>query len=227
MKKSIVLALGVAVLASSAFAQTQVLSRNAVGYVKIEAVRSNYHFIANNFFNLEGSTVPITVTNLIGNQVPNGSTVLIWNPATQTYGSESKGFAGWVPGTNRLNTGRGFWLKIADAGPSNVYQVYLMGEVPDKNTQPTSTVSIVPGFNMVSMSYPITMKFTNTTIAKSGVLGDTAIFWDAASKTYRSESRGFAGWSPGTNDVMPGQGFWYRRAGGTTNWIEAKPYTWP
>lgn len=227
MKKSLVLAAGLAILATSSFAQTQVLSRNAVGYVKIDAVRSNFHFIANNFFSLDGANVPITVTNLIGNQVPNGSALFLWDPATQSYRSENKGFAGWTPGTNRLNTGRGFWLKIADTGPSNVYQVYLMGEVPDKNTQPTSTVPIVTGFNMVSMPYPVSMKFTNTELAKAAVNGDAVFFWNPVTKTYYGENRGFAGWVPGTNDVYPGQALWYRRAGGNTNWVQVKPYTWP
>jgi hypothetical protein len=31
-----------------------------------------------------------------------------------------------------------------------------------------------------------------------------------------------------TNDINPGDGFWYRRRGaGPFNWIEAKPYNWP
>ncbi|HMP76654.1 MAG TPA: hypothetical protein PKE12_10200 [Kiritimatiellia bacterium] len=226
MKKTIVIALGLAVMAGSAFAQTnQVLSRNAVGYVKIEAVRSNFVFIANNFSNLLGG--PVTVTNLIGNQVPIGSSLFLWDPAAQAYRSESLLFSGWTPGTNRLNTGRGFWLKIADAGPSNVYQVYLMGEVPDKNTQPTGTIPIVSGFNMVSLPYPVSIAFTSTALAKSGAIGDSAFFWNPVSKTYYSESLIFSGWTPGTNRVAPGQAFWYRRGGSATNWVEVKPYTWP
>ena len=226
MKKSVILALGLAVIAGSAFAQTnQVLSRNAVGYVKISAVRSNFVFIANNFKSLSGG--PVTVTNLLGTQVPNGSAVFVWDSAAQAYRSENRGFAGWTPGTNRLDLGRGFWLKIADAGPSNVYQVYLMGEVPDKNTAPTTTLPIVTGFNMVANPYPVATKFTNTAIAKAGVNGDAVFFWNPEAKNYYSENRGFAGWVPGTNMVSPGQSFWYRRSGGATNWVEAKPYTWP
>ena len=226
MKKTIVIALGLAVMSGSAFAQTnQVLSRNAVGYVKIEAVRSNFHFVANNFFDLNGG--PVTVTNLIGNQVPNGTALFLWDSAAQAYRFENKGFSGWVPGTNRLNTGRGFWLKIPPTAPSNSYQVYLMGEVPDKNTSPTSSFPIVTGFNMVSMPYPVSTKFTNTAIAKAAGNGDAAFFWNPVAQSYVFENRGFAGWQPGTNVVNPGQGFWYKRAGSQTNWVEPKPYTWP
>lgn len=225
MKKSLVLAAGLAILATSSFAQTQVLSRNAVGYVKIDAVRSNFYFVANNFFDLNGG--PVTVTNLIGNQLPLGSTVIVWDPTAQQYRFENKIFSGWTPGTNRLNTGRGFWMKVADAGPSNTYQVYLMGEVPDKNTQPTSTIPVVVGFNMVANPYPVVTKFTNSTIAKSAVIGDSAIFWDPINKGYAFENRIFSGWTPGTNDLIPGQAFWYRRTGTATNWVEVKPYTWP
>ena len=145
MKRIALAIAGLAVISTAAFAQSnQVLSRNAVGYVKVEAVRSNFHFIANSFKDINGG--PVTVTNLIGNQVPIGSAVLVWDPSMQQYRFENKLITGWNPGTNRLNTGRGFWLKIADAGPSNTYSVFLMGEVPDSTTQPTSTIPITAGF---------------------------------------------------------------------------------
>lgn len=226
MKKLALALIGLTLVGSSAFAQTTgVLSRNAVGYVRIETVRSNFHFIANNFISIDNA--PITVTNLIGNQVPIGSAVLVWDPSVQQYRFENRLITGWNPGTNRLNTGRGFWLKIADAAASNAYQVYLMGEVPDKTTQPTSTIPVTAGFNMLSVPYPVTVKFTNTTLAKSGAIGDAAILWNPVGKAYVFENRLITGWNPGTNTLSPGQAFWYRKASGSTNWVETKPYTWP
>jgi hypothetical protein len=226
MKRIILTALGLATIASVATAQTNVvLSRNAVGYVRVDAPRSNLVLIANNFFNL--GSAPITVTNLLGNQVPVGAAVLVWDSAAQVYKSEIMLFGGWSPGTNQLNPGRGFWLQIPPTAASNVYQIYMMGEVPDRFTQPTATVPVVTGLNMLGNPYPVETFFTNTALAKSGVIGDSALFWNASDQVYNAELRLFAGWSPGTNVLRPGQAFWYRRSGTPTNWIQPKPYTWP
>ncbi len=229
MNKSLVLAAGLAILATSSFAQTQVLSRNAVGYVKIDAVRSNFYYIANNFFSLDGANVPITVTNLLGQQVPAGTLVNVWDPVAQTYRPENKIGTAWFPGTNRLFPGRGFWIKIPNNAPSNSYAVYLMGEVPDKNTLPTNTATVLPGFNAIANPYPTSMRFTNSVVAKSGVAGDIAIFWNPNNQTYGGqENRIGSTWFPGTNMLIPGQGFWYKSIRSTNfTWIEPKPYTWP
>jgi hypothetical protein len=227
MKRAVALAMGIALVSAASFAQTnQVLSRNAVGYVRINTVRSNFHYLAHNFLNISGG--PTTVTNLIGNQVPNGSAVFLWNKAAQAYIAENLIFSGWSPGTNRITPGQGMWLRIAPTGPSNNYTVFFLGEVPDRFTQPTSTVQIVQSFNMVGFPYPIDVAFTNTELAKKAVSGDAAFFWTPQTQSYRPENRIFSGWTPGTNVVHPGEGFWFRKnSAGTTNWIEAKPYTWP
>lgn len=224
MKKLALALIGLTLVGSSAFAQTTgVLSRNAVGYVRIDAVRSNLHFIANNFFELNGA--PITVTNLLGAQVPVGSQVLVWDPSAQQYRPESRTVVGWSPGTNRLIPGRGFWLRIPGNAVSNSYPVFLMGEVPDKTTAPTSTQSIAVGLNMVGMSYPVSTKWTNTSLAKSAPIGAQVLFWGSNGQ-YVPASRTVVGWSPNTNVINPGQGFWYRSSV-VTNWTETKPYTWP
>lgn len=225
MKKIVIAALALGLVGSAAFAQTNsVLSRNAVGYVKVDAVRSNLTFIAHNFIDINGG--PVTVTNLLGTQVPVGTTVTIWDPAVQQYRSESRNVVGWNPGTNRLNAGRGFWLRIPNGAASNSYAIYLMGEVPDKTTLPTSTVSIVSGLNMTGYPFPVATHWTNTTLAKSAPVGATVVFWNPVSQAYNSAARNVVGWNPSTNRVFPGQGFWFRTTI-ATNWTEVKPYTWP
>ena len=226
MKKMIVTMLALTLAGSAAFAQSSnaVLSRNAVGYVKVEAVRSNLHFVSHNFVDINGG--PVTVTNLLGTQVPLGSQVLLWNPSSQGYIVEQRQVTGWNPGTNRLNTGRGFWLRIPTGAASNSYQVYLMGEVPDKTTQPTSTVAISSGLNMLGYPFPVTDFWTNTTLAKQSGLGAQLITWNPNGQAYLVAQRQITGWNPATNRLNPGQGFWYRTTA-TTNWTTVKPYTWP
>lgn len=228
MKKMIVAMLGLAVIGSAAFAQTNsVLSRNAVGYVRLTTVKSNFFLVTHNFKDLNGGAV--TVTNLLGNQVPNGTTVILWNESQQSYFFESKSAGIWTPGTNPLVPGRGFWLKMATTpSHSNNYQVYLMGEVPDKSTLPSNTQTIVPGFNLIANAYPVSTPFTNLPAAIGGRNGDSGIIWDEAGQTYTFESRSAGIWTPGTNVIRPGQGVWYKSARSTNvTWTQVKPYTWP
>jgi len=194
--------------------------------VRVEAVRSNLHFITHNFLSIDGG--PVTVTNLIGRQVPSGSTVSVWDPVAQAYRPESINILGnWSPGTNRIFPGRGFWLRIAGTAPSNAYQVYLMGEVPDKTTLPTNTTPILSGLNMVAFPYPTTIPWTNTAIAKALPSGSTASFWNPTTQSYIPAAKNIIGaWSPNNIQINPGQAVWIRSAI-ATNWVEVKPYTWP
>ncbi len=225
MKKIVVAMLGVATAATMAFGQTnQVLSRNAVGYIKLNIDKGDFAMIQNPFINLAGSDY--TVTNLFGDQLPSGSSVFIWDEAGQTYVSENKGFGGWFPGTNVLDPGNGFFLTIGAAAPSNNYSIFMMGEVPDRFTQPTGTVPYVNGFSMVGYPFPVTTEVTNTTLAANLPSGSTVFLWDQAGQTYVSENKGFGGWFPGTNVLNPGAAFFLSTTV-STNWVEPKPYTWP
>lgn len=226
MKKPLLVMVGAITLASISLAQTNVvLSRNAVGYVRVSVPRDNLILIANNFIPMTGTHY--NATSLIGNQLPLGAQLFLWDPVEQQYRFENLGFLGWSPGTNPLTPGRGFWAKVPASAPSNSYTVYLMGEVPDRFTMPSNTVGVYPGYNLVSWSYPTEIKFTNTALAASGVPGDSAIFWNPNTTSYYYENRGFVGWVPGTNTLSPGMGFWYKRVGNLTNWVQPKPYTWP
>lgn len=228
MKKLALAIAGLALIGNAAIAQTNaVLSRNAVGYIRQTTVKSNFFLVTNPFFDINGA--PVTVTNLIGNQVPNGTIIIMWDPATQGYIFEQRNAGSWLPGTNVIRAGRGFWMKMATTlAHSNNYQVYLMGEVPDKTTAPTNTDTIMPGFNLIANPYPTSTPFTNLAAAKGGRNGDIGIMWDSSIQGYVFEQRNAGAWLPGTNVVLPGQGVWYRSTRITNvTWNTAKPYTWP
>jgi len=217
-----------ALIGNAAIAQTNtVLSRNAVGYIRQTTVKSNFFLVTHNFKDINGGAV--TVTNLIGNQVPNGTVVILWDPSIQQYHFESRSAGVWIPGTNVIFPGKGFWLKMATTGShSNNYQVYLMGEVPDKTTLPTNSATLVSGLNLIANPYPTTVPFTNLLGSIVPRNGDIGMFWDEANQQYFFESRSAGVWIPGTNVVHPGKGFWYKNTRATpTNWIVVKPYTWP
>ncbi|MCO5061095.1 MAG: hypothetical protein M9963_03685 [Kiritimatiellae bacterium] len=65
MKSKLAVLVGALLLAGSAYAQTnQVLSVNAVGYVKVDLIATNkLHLLANNFEPLNG---PIAISKCIG-----------------------------------------------------------------------------------------------------------------------------------------------------------------
>jgi len=229
MKKLALALIGLTLVGSSAFAQTTgVLSRNAVGYVKVSVGKGKLELIRNDFEDITGAG--IAITNIIGNQVPTDSSVLLWNYSLQTYIAANKLRSGWdAQGTNRLLRGQSFFLRVPSTAVSNEYQVYLMGEVPDKTTAPSTTVSVINGIGMYGVGYPVTEKWTNTTIAKAAKTDDSVLIWDYSNQTYVAGNKLRSGWDATgvALTLRPGQGFWFRTSLGATNWVITKPYTWP
>ena len=230
MKKLIIAALAAGLIGASAQAQTnQVLSRNAVGYVKVTAASNSMVLIRNDFNDLTSGGAP-AVSNIIGDQVPVNSTVFIWSRSSQSYNSGTRSSrSGWGSfGSNMLNRGEGFFLKIpSGAGISN-YTVYLMGEVPDKTTAPTTTVANVTGLGLFGNPYPVSTPLTNIAIVANAANNDVVYLWNVTNQSYVSYTRSSrSGWGGATNVTLsPGEGFWLRSSI-TQQWSTVKPYTWP
>jgi len=223
MKKLALAILGLTVVGSSVFAQTnQVLSRNAVGYVRIDAPAGSLKLVRHDFIDLAGGQV--YVTNMIGNQLANGSSLYLWDPSNQVYAIANKGPCVWSPLTNVLRRGACIFMRS-----SSNSTVYLMGEVPDATTAPTSKVYGLNGFNLAGVPYPVDTAFTSTPFYLGAASGDSLYTWDGAD--YGIYNRGTRLWTPATITnviIKAGEGFWYFRAGvATTNWTFPKPYTWP
>ncbi len=230
MKSKLAVILGATLLAGSAFAQTnQVLSRNAVGYVRLDFIATNkLHMVANNFVPLDS---PIAISNTFAT-LPPGTQIILWNEGSQTYLPPIvRGPFGWpAAASNVLPRGKSFFLKTSSSA-SNVtqYSVYVMGEVPDRITAPTTSVSAAKGFTFASHPYPVTTFWTNTALAKAMLPGSQLILWDAASQSYPAPFiKGPFGWSGAANSLMitAGQGVLIKTTN-TFSYSEIKPYTWP
>lgn len=221
MKKLLIVTLVILSVAAIAFGQ-QVLSRNAVGYQQITLTKGQLALIRHDFERLDTS---LAISNVFAS-LPILTRVFLWNDSQTAYVSINRGPLGWgTQGSNELYRGRGLWALVPSTAVSNEYQVFLMGEVPDRFTAPTTTVSILPGVKLTGYSYPVDIKWTNTTLARSAPVGSRIHVWGGAG--YSSYNRGPLGWGSGTNLVLtPGMGFWVQW-GSATNWAEAKPYTWP
>jgi hypothetical protein len=222
MKKILLLVLAVSLVGSLAFGQTQVLSRNAVGYIKVNVAKGNLMMIQTPFENLNGSG-RFNIGELLGSNFPSGTKSYFWNKDLQEYKSETF-TTRWIPGTNTFLRGAGMFVNIPGTAASNSYDIFMMGEVPDKNTAPTSSMNVVQGLQMMGFMYPVATPLTSTVLKTSAKFGDKLYYWKA-DQTWGSETF-TTRWVPGSLIFEPGQSYYYK----TTNaqvWTETKPYTWP
>lgn len=232
MRKALLIALCICVVGSLAYGQTSnVLSRNAVGYVKV-TVRSNTMFVARNDFETLG-TAPLAISNAIGDQLPLNAQIILWNKSGQAWKPAiTKTAFGWGSGgTNPLPRGDAFFIRLPSSVPSNAYQVYFMGEVPDrtKSTGTGTTFNVYPGLNLMADPYPVSRKWTTTVMSAALPVNSQLLIWNETNQSYNAAITKTAfGWGASGNALTlePGVGFWVRTTGSVT-FSEGKPYTWP
>ena len=234
MKKFIVI-LAAVVIAATVWATNQVTSINVAGYVKFNLDRGKFYMLRNDFFAM--GDADNSVSNIIGRQLPQDSRIYTWNSAgggSYVASTYSRYFSGgwktnWVPGTNRLHIGAGFWVLIPAGAALPSYTLNILGEVPNN---PTSIVPLASTFSMLGYSYPTAIAWTNTTLAKSAKLNDKIFYWDPSINNYRNAtySKYFSGgwktnWT-GDNIILEvGRGFWYQKTALTNLfWVENRPY---
>lgn len=222
------------IVAPIAFAQTNVLSQNAVGYVKVSIDVGDLALVSHDFVDIDG--LPTTISDVIGDQLPNGSAAFIWDEGGQAFMSEDYVPAGkglpptWQPDTAVIEPGVGFFIEAANLG-GPTYEVFMLGEVPSVETNDLTTV---PGFTMLGYPYPATEDWTNTALAAAATQNDELFLWDQGSQAYTTDSFVPAGkglpptWSNPARTIDPGVGFFYdSAAGGPVVATETKPYAWP
>lgn len=225
MKKITAILLGTLIASSAALAQTnQVLSRNAVGYVKKAINADQIDFVAAPFVSLSPGG------NALSNVLPvaaNGTQYIPWDPTIQNYIPVTRSKGAWgASGSNIVSRGSAFFVR-SPAGTNQTF--FFMGEVPDRFTAPTTTVDSVQGLTALASAYPIDMLWTSTPLSQALDNGDQIIVWNTVITNYVPVSKTKGSWGSATNLVLkPGQGFFVRKFGaGTTTWSQSKPYTWP
>lgn len=209
---------------------TATRTKNVAGLYRL--VVPHLDIMRQDFESFDGN--PLSVQGALGSELPVGAQCALWEAGTPSnYIFEVLTEAGWMPNTNFLTRGRGFWL-LHTNWPTPMVQTFK-GEVPDNMSAPTTSVFIATNLNLVGYPYPVPIRWTNTTLAQTASYGDTLYCWDATGTVYDPiltyESPGQWDASPGTNSnplIRVGMGFFYSR---TTNppkvWTEAKPYSWP
>ncbi len=228
MKKIIVIAVCLT-LAASVWAQDQVLSKNAVGYVKVAVPSSpNWGLFLNNFNPMNATST--TVSQIMSDQVPVGTKVYVWDLVGQTYRIATflAGKSGntWTP-DYEIAEGAGFFAQAPATEATTNYPVFILGEVPDDSA---IDVGLKEGFNLIGYMFPVDQPWTNMNLAKSADVGDKVYVWTGYGYDIGTFLAGKSGnyWSNPNAVLSPGAAFFYSKttAGGKT-WSETKPYTWP
>lgn len=238
MKKTLWIVIAGALIASviAASAQTEVLSANAVGYIKRE-VNSGGKFqtFTVPLYPMSGSLLFTNTSVAI--EAPVNTAVYFWDPTFNSgaggWDSVTKGtFTGWGKfNTKVLAAGEGFMIKSPTASTEPL-QLTITGEVPDEDGL---SATIRPSLNlaMVGNPYPVDVVFGTTVLASNAAVNSIVAFWDptlsAGKGGWVSTTRGlFSGWgAAATRVVKAGEAFAFREAGTTNAWDVNRPYTWP
>lgn len=234
MKKTLWIAIAGALVASVIAASAQeVLSANAVGYIK-KTLPAGGKLIALSapLNSMTESTIVFGRTS-IAEEAPVGSFVYFWDPVAQGWSGGTKQASPkfWNAAiSNRvIASGEAFFLK---GNPTDIVdrEITITGEVPSDAT----LARAIPGNNSlgtIGNPFPVDFKFGSSSVASNATVGSFVYFWDSAAQ----------GWSGGTKQASPkfwnaaisnriilaAEGFFLKELGTVTTWTNTKPYTWP
>jgi hypothetical protein len=200
MKKTVITLAVVAFVAAAAQAQTT--SANLVGYTKVNAVGGELTLVALNFSG--GSTIG----ELLGDQVPQGTVVNLWDKDQNTYVTDTKTRAGFSS-TSTVELGDALWISAGgSAGATNV--IIFSGEVL---TDSTNTVTYSTGIEATGYFYPVSTAWTDTDLSVQAPQGSVLNVWNGSSYTTSTKTRG--GWSANPT-IGVSEGFWLQVPSETT-----------
>ena len=229
MKRTMTLAMAIALTAVVGASATNVLSRNAVGFIQVDVPSNGLVLVTVPFEPLEGSN---NLETVIGDQLPSGSVAFLWDRAASSgagaYVTAGRTRSGWSQADRILHRGEAFWLSVpAGSATGDVHTVFIKGEVPDSNNgSATTTLSNLNGIEAVGMSYPVDTVWTTTVLSTQLGSGDVIFVWDPATG-YTTYGKTRSGWNtPADYVIKAGEAFWIN-ASSTIDWEETKPYTWP
>ena len=228
MKKTLWIAIAGTLVASVIAASAQeVLSANAVGYIK-KALPAGGKLVSMSIplNSMTESSIVFGRTSVAA-EAPQSSVVYFWDASLQSWSPGTKGIKGWSAADSNkvIAAGEGFFLK----GPGTAAEVTITGEVPD---DPKITRTFPGGgtaLGSLANAYPVDFKFGESDLAKNATQGSVVYFWDEAIQTWGGGTKGIKGWAAGQSNrvVVAGEGFFIKEAGTVTTWTNSKPYTWP
>ncbi len=199
-------ALAAGILTSNA----QVYSQNVVGYQTVP-LSAGFTMVANQM-DVDGTGTNNTITTVMGTNLPVNTTVEAWNGAS--FGSTKWTGTKWTTSsalfTNAMQPGVGFFVSSPVA--TNVTEV---GNV----LQGTNVLTIVPGFQVVSVDAPLTGGI-QTVFGYTPTKNDVVEVWNGIS--FGSHKWSGTTWLGGGEPVLtPGESVFLDSAStGNTNWTQ-------
>ena len=234
MKKTLWIAMIGALAASVVAASAQeVLSANAVGYIK-KTVPAGGKFVT-----VAMPLDSMTETNIVfgrtsvAQEALVGSYVYFWNESLQAWGGGAKraGVLGWQPAQSNyvVKPGEGFLLKSPTNSVDSM-DVTITGEVPSDASLQRAIIGN-DHIGVLANAYPVDFKFGESDVAKNASVGSYVYFWNESLQAWGGGAKrvGVLGWQPAQSNytVKAGEGFFLKEKSTVNVWTVAKPYTWP
>jgi hypothetical protein len=189
-------------------------------------------FVTHQFNDIDGD--PQTPSMVIGDQLPINSKLFTWNGMSWDTEDYLKGVKtnpdAWTPDNASIEPGIGFFLECSLEGTNESYDVFLLGEVPDVET---NDVTAQIGLTALGYPYPAQEYWTNTAIALGAKTNDRFFTWNGATYDIEDYLKGVKtnpdAWTNPEKILQPGEGWFYDTGTGGPSRVatEMKPYTWP
>jgi hypothetical protein len=219
------------VVAASA-ADTEVLSANAVGYVKKTIEPGQIAAIVYPFDIIDGSaTEGVKFTEMqIAQDLEGGAKVHFWNgTGWDTFSKSPVAALGWLGEAKNKVVSDGEMFFVQPAATAKVTEYTLAGEVPS-GAKTVRKLAAGGNLDAVGFAYPTDQKFVDTDVAKNAPGGSKVHFWNGTGwNTYSKSPVAALGWlGEAKNKVLEaGEGFFIQLSGAEGEWEQVKPYTWP
>ncbi|GEM_PF-910635 len=235
MKKTLWIAMVGALVASVVVASAQeVLSANAVGYIK-KTVPPAGDLVPLTIPLEAMDTVNVIFTNTsVATEADPGSIAYFWEPVGQNWQSSTKStkdskWGGAAVG-KAMDVGEMFFLKspLTAVDPKDVT---ITGQVPATNSP--VPVRVQGNLSAIANPYPVDFIFTNSSLAVGSENGSLAYFWDPDGQNWLSATKstkdGKWGGAAIGRTVTAGEGFFLKdvTTAVSREWDAEKMYTWP
>ena len=212
--KKLIMTVAVLATASIVTAQT-VTSANMVGYTKVNAVGGELSLVALNF-----ETGGVELQDLIGGDVPSGSSVFLWDKVGGAYSVAALNTRGtWVPNLT-FELGDAVWIQAAGSGTN---ELIFSGEVLTTN----ALITLPAGVVATGYYFPVSKDFTATQMAADVANGSSLFIWDEVAQGYLVWAKNTRGSWVGTGVPVldPKGGFWIDNSGAEVIVDEPVPFT--
>lgn len=204
--KTLVLSALLGIAASPLFAQTNVYSVNAVGYVQVALQAGQYQLLANPL-NTTNNTLPSLFPTM-----PNGTLVFKWNGST--YAPSTFRFGAWSDPTLTLNPGEGCFIKLGGTTP---FTNTFVGEVMQGSNVTNATLNV--GYTIAASAIP-QAGGVQTALGLTPSNGDILFKFDVPTQQYVPNTFRFGSWSGGEPQLAVAESFFYS-TGTAKTWTRA------